>query len=167
MAYAECDREMNIETHLDNILGKERSHIIIPIFERRHYIQNGNPQIIKSLQRKYDLAQALSKYGLELRNDSEMCRRYITGEEPNIDEVIIIMRQMNFLYTQTNYKNMVSTAYENAKSYMYDMYGYIDDEEEYREILNSHVDKEDIKEKALKGISPAKREQYKALSNLV
>ena len=61
--------------------------------------------------RKNDLIYRLNEVGLYLRDDSEICRKYIENGQMHIDEVVNIMEEMNFYYTYTDY----SIFYENHR----------------------------------------------------
>lgn len=65
--------------------------------------------------RKNNLIQAFKEYGLEYRSDSILCENYIErGEEAGktLEDIIIIMREMKFLYENTKYAhNLRNTKY--------------------------------------------------------
>lgn len=96
--------------------------------------------------RRLKLTTELEKHGLILRSDSELCDQYIEGSIDDIENVVYIMQQMNFLFKYTNYssiiKNKLNIAYERAKANIYDNYGYIEDPEEYEELLHEYIDRD-------------------------
>lgn len=64
-------------------------------------------EIINTIQsknmRKEELIKRLREHNLELRDDSEICKKYIEYAEMQIDKVVNIMLEMDFYYTHTNY----------------------------------------------------------------
>lgn len=120
------------------------------------YMDKENKQILCKQERTIELTNALEAVGLTLRDDSSMCKQYICGEEDDLDMVVNMMREMDFFYTHTNYEMIMTLklndAYEEAKDYIYHDYGYIDDYEEYLEVLHSNVDKHYISKSIKKRI---------------
>jgi hypothetical protein len=79
--------------------------------------------------RKQKLLNAFKEFNLEYRSDSVLCNNYIEkGDEggKTLDEIIIIMREMKFLYEKTNYRNNIKkTKYRKS----------INDEEIIRDLV--------------------------------
>jgi hypothetical protein len=103
-------------------------------------------------KKEQELTNALAEHNLTLRDDSRLCKEWIDGVcEHNLETVVKIMRQMDWLYTFTTYEKIyakyMDTAYENAKSFIRDAYGWLP-YDEYQEELEDHVDKYIISEKA-------------------
>ena len=101
--------------------------------------------------RKSDLENALKLKNLSLRSDSKLCNDYINGIDTHtIQELVVIMEEMQFLHNHTSYPNSISyelnQAYNNAKYMIRDLYGYINNEEEYQEMLEGYVNKNRITE---------------------
>jgi len=60
--------------------------------------------------REKDLKENLEKVGLELRKDSELCRKYIENDdscEHTLSEIVNIMHEMEFYCKKTPYKVML------------------------------------------------------------
>ncbi len=102
------------------------------------YLQNRN-WVVQYVERKQELVEMLASYGLELRDDSSLCKQYMKGQENDLAFVITTMRQMDFLMKNTNYQEVMSEildqAYERAREDIRMIYGHISDPDEYREIL--------------------------------
>lgn len=119
------------------------------------YIRSGDI-IIQNEKAKADRKSALiaklSEYNLVLRNDSRVCNRFIESNIGDINEVVRIMREMNWFYTKTNYprvyKYYLDESYSRAKEIIRDSYGIIRDPDEYEEILYEYVDRDRISRKA-------------------
>lgn len=69
--------------------------------------------------RRTDLTAALAAYGLELQADSRMCASYIyTGagiHGESMDAVVEIMRELQFLLTETSYEVLLDTIKEEYR----------------------------------------------------
>ena len=59
--------------------------------------------------RRNELQEALKKYGLQIRDDSKLCHGYIDGslKDWSLNDVVDMCRQMNWLFTHTNYEKRV------------------------------------------------------------
>lgn len=72
-------------------------------------------------ERRAELKRALAVYGLELRTDSSQCEQYIhSGRGVNgetLDDVVKVMRQMNFYYNETSYKRLFDKNKNNYRQY--------------------------------------------------
>ena len=55
-------------------------------------------------RRRSRLIDSLERIGLELRDDSKLCRTYITTGIPPVDEVVSTMEEMRWYYSQTQYQ---------------------------------------------------------------
>ena len=98
-------------------------------FNQEHYaksISNDLDTLIEYINRKEDvdnqidlrtkeLSEKLMLRGLELRSDTVICSNYIRGSvEYTCDEVVDIMEQMNWFFTETNYPTY-SKQYDNEQ----------------------------------------------------
>lgn len=72
---------------------------------RKRKIELASKRLSKSSVRRNELEAALNKHGLHIRPDSKLCHGYINGtlKDWSLDEVVDMCRQMNWLYTHTNY----------------------------------------------------------------
>ena len=144
--------ELQVENHyfMDYVINKDRCIRLIHEARER--------QIRYDSRRKL-LAGMLAEYDLEIRSDSVLCREFIHGIRNDLIYIVTTMREMDFLYMKTKYqsilKEILNREYEQAKRSIRDSYGYISDPEEYWDILNEMVDKNEISEKA-------KQKAYKA-----
>lgn len=74
-------------------------------------------QIVGKRDRKNNLIIELKKNGLKLRNDSEICQKYIDNNEYDLDYVVNTMVEMNFYYSYTNYSNIFQEEKREADRY--------------------------------------------------
>lgn len=123
------------------------------------YIESGDI-VIQNERSKGDrrsaLVAKLGEYNLTLRCDSRVCDNFINnntgGNIGDINEVVRIMREMDWFYTKTNYprvyKYYLDDEYREAKKIIRDSYGIIRDPDEYEEILDEYVDRDRISRKA-------------------
>lgn len=100
--------------------------------------------------RKNILIDALKAVGLSLRSDSSLCQQYIENGTGYVDDIVVTMRQMHFLYNKTNYPELMKNSIERYKQYISDI-GWIE-HEEYRELIQMHIRdvQDDIKKQAVK-----------------
>lgn len=72
-------------------------------------------------KRREALSSALAAHGLELRADSQQCEKFIkTGHGINGEsmlEVVEIMREMDFLYRETDYADIVDALKDEERHY--------------------------------------------------
>jgi hypothetical protein len=100
---------------------------------RAQKIKETNIHHIK-MARKRNLEKELLKNGIKMRNDSKLCESYIQdGDESgnNIEEIVRIMVEMEFLYKRTQYGNILQ------KNKLNDTVGSFrteEQEEEFRKI---------------------------------
>lgn len=101
-------------------------------------------------KRRGDLKGALGRCGLIIRGDSRLCAQYIESGEPGLEQVVLTMRQMNFLYKKTRYASMLSKSIEQCKQEIREIYGWLSPEE-FGEYIRDHVEDVQslIKKKAL------------------
>lgn len=72
--------------------------------------------------------------GLELRVDSQICKDYINGSRKySLDKIVSIMKEMEFLYTHTNYSQILKeTRYKYiGEQRAYGWYEHSEQDEEY------------------------------------
>jgi len=67
------------------------------------------------IERKQQLEEALANIGLEFRDDSELCKKYISGEETRLNFVVDTMNEMEFYFTKTMYRNIYKREKYEAK----------------------------------------------------
>lgn len=94
-------------------------------------------------KRRRDLTVALRGYGLQLRSDSRLCQDYVQCGEANfmhldLDGVVAVVRQMNFLYTKTNYESRMSKAVSEIKNDIREWHGWLP-REEYEDTMQYEV----------------------------
>lgn len=151
-AVEKVDRKLNIVATIKTVVGDLP---ITPNLEDQDlYVNTGELHYLQRCMRRYNLEQALKAYNVPLRNDSEMCKKYIKGEVNDLAEIVKIMRQMAFLHNHTRYaaiyKHRMNDAYREAKDFIRDVYGYIADEEEYMDILDELLNKPEVSKAAQK-----------------
>lgn len=69
-------------------------------------------------KRRQELTNELKKYGLHIREDSKLCQGYIDGSLDKgwtLNKVVSMCREMNWLYTKTNYKKLLDKALKKAQ----------------------------------------------------
>ena len=82
------------------------------------------------LTRKKKLIEELSKKKLKLRSDSYLCEKYINGsKEVSLEYIVDTMYEMNFLFSYTNYINILSNNINEIKDE--GMFYNIEEEKEY------------------------------------
>ena len=75
-----------------------------------------NKNAKEALQRN-KLIQALQIAGLELRNDSVLCKKYIDGKSDyDLDESVLRMCEMKYLYEYCHMNECRNIAYEHYRS---------------------------------------------------
>jgi hypothetical protein len=62
---------------------------------------------------------ALRECGCELRADSKLCTRFIDYGQGTIPEIVVTMREMEFYYMHTNYKNILDELWRDARAAQY------------------------------------------------
>jgi hypothetical protein len=121
--------------------------------KRDRFLQNTDEHM-KRKKCEEELVIALSAVGLKLRPDSEICKRYINGEDKSLtqDHVVKVMESMHFLYQHTQYGRIVKyaldEAYSDAKQRIHSKYGYVSDYDEYQQLLKAYVNRKEISEKS-------------------
>lgn len=88
--------------------------------------------IINKEFRLNDLITKLKSRGLELRDDSVLCSKYLDGSnEYTSDEIVDIMEQMNWFFSYTNYSSYCKIYDENNKKNKYNNYYEYDNRPRY------------------------------------
>ena len=59
------------------------------------------------MKRKKEIVAELGKVGLLLRSDSRMCAEYIDGSRDDLQEIVKVMIEMNFLHKYTDYADIM------------------------------------------------------------
>jgi len=68
---------------------------------------------LKKITRRNKLISALAEYKLDLRSDSQLCKKYIDGSnEYNIQNIVQRMCEMKYLYDYCNMNECCDEAYE-------------------------------------------------------
>ena len=79
------------------------------------------------LTRERALNQRLAQFNLQIRSDSELCRRYIQSGKGHLDNIVNMTVVMNFLFNKTKYKQLLDNDYKSWDQRCYGRY-YLDDE---------------------------------------
>lgn len=61
----------------------------------------------KQLAREEELRDELNKYGIKLRSDSILCRKYVEGSKLKLVDVVTEMVLMDFVYKHCNYADKI------------------------------------------------------------
>lgn len=69
--------------------------------------------------REVHLKLALQSVGLRCRSDSAVCEQYVTGARDDLQEVVEIMREMNWFFNETDYGNIRSGMGKRRRSHYY------------------------------------------------
>lgn len=106
-----CEKHNTDIANLENVISRlniEKQERI----ERRtaNGIERRN---IATNKRKAKLIKSLNNYGLELRSDSELCKKYIAGDIKELDDVVHRMCQMKYLYEYCHMDECKNIAYKN------------------------------------------------------
>jgi hypothetical protein len=103
---------------------------------------NKNKRILnktdKINRRRELLIEKLKEHNLTLRNDSVVCDDYINGLRDDIDEVVMIMVEMNYYMTKTNYKTIMNDLISDLKKDIKNNYGYLHPNE-YNKIIKDEI----------------------------
>lgn len=90
-------------------------------------------------QRKEELVNGLKEFGMVIRSDSELCKKYIDGEldddtEWTVPKIVRRMCEMRYLYGYCHMQECKNKVYREKKEYGYDrdimMYQISDEAEE-------------------------------------
>lgn len=115
--------------------------------ERRREISRKRQRTIQSKKdaRENELRRRLQEYNLPLRADSRLCDEYIEKGAHDIDEVVDMMREMDFFFRFTNYRDIYRELRRQENDYDRDelsSYAKEDALAEYR--LNHRVDEDHV-----------------------
>jgi hypothetical protein len=89
-------------------------------------INDNNERIqFEKLKRKNELIKLLNTYGLQLRNDSSLCKNYIEYNSNNIFDVVYRMCEMKYLFNYQNMENEIDKAHNEQLELI--NYGYYPD----------------------------------------
>ena len=84
-------------------------------------------------QRKEELVNALKAYGMVLRSDSELCKKYIDGDLNDTDwtvsDIVRRMCEMRYLYTYCHFQECKNQVYNEFRYDKYMMYQISDEAE--------------------------------------
>ena len=107
---------------LVNILNENRINPNINNRDFDNYLDGREPvqNIAGKIIRERELKNMLQQKGLQLRSDSKLCDDYIEGcSDLSVHEIVETMETMNFLYTKTNYRNIMNNVIENQRNNYY------------------------------------------------
>lgn len=80
-------------------------------------------------KRRTVLVERLKEHGLSLRSDSKLCDQYLEMERNDLDYIVETMREMNFLFNNTNYSNIMTNLVDDLKKDIRNSYGWLPYEE--------------------------------------
>ena len=175
-----------IENSANETLGDiERSNIfdIIKILVKEYVLP-----IIAQIMRRSELEEKMKSKGLAIRSDSKMCRWYCDGgielvkrnchetaNIENIDDIVDVMDEMNFLFSHTNYSNIVRNTrggcryrhrYNRYRD-EYNGYGNSDSDSNPDDYRSSIYDKQKAQKiQALRDLSKTKSDLSKLPKNI-
>jgi len=73
-------------------------------------------KIIDNKERTKLLKTALKIYNLNIRSDSKLCSNYLNGDNQyTANEIALIMKQMEWFFNNTNYKQILSNLFNNSR----------------------------------------------------
>ncbi|KAI8144179.1 hypothetical protein BJV82DRAFT_578222 [Fennellomyces sp. T-0311] len=79
-------------------------------------------------ERRREIVRGLGEYGLQLRSDSRLCAAYIQDGVGDIDDIVTVMREMDWYFRETDYQTFryVEDDYHDYYDYYhrYDHHGY-------------------------------------------
>jgi hypothetical protein len=105
----------------------------------------GIQERLASDHRREELQKALAIHSLKLRNDSNVCAKYIQDGVGDLESIVKLMRQMDYFYKQSNYpkiyRRLLSEAYHTAKTDIYNEYGWIENLYYFEELLEERIDR--------------------------
>jgi hypothetical protein len=76
-----------------------------------------------AFDRYFELKEALESKGLEIRNDSKLCRSYIDEDDGDIEYIVKVMYEMDFFFKKTKYEDIVSKIRERDNHHDKSRYG--------------------------------------------
>lgn len=89
--------------------------------------------------RRLDLEIALAEVNLVIRKDSRFCAQFINTGTPGLEEIVVTMRQMDFLHTKTRYATLLSKSIKKFKSTIREEYGWLDTND-YDDVVRYHIE---------------------------
>jgi hypothetical protein len=126
---------------LSEYYSESEIHNICVIYVKGHEETNIHALIqiyIDTQKRKRErtilLTEKLKQYGLEFRKDSKICKNYIDAERDDLNDVVLIMRQMDWLYKHTQYQGYMTRAVRRWQEEVRYLYGYLQ-QSEYEALL--------------------------------
>jgi len=95
--------------------------------EREKYVnstmtlENFRNGLIEQKNRRTELVKKLEEKGLQLRDDSKLCKQYIKRGEGNLQHIVDVMEEMDWFYKNTKYSKFYKEAkdreYQDWRSY--------------------------------------------------
>lgn len=122
-----------IESIIADIIEKKRRRDEISHYrdftnvEREKYVnstmtlENFRNRLIERKNRKTELVKKLEEKGLQLRDDSKLCKQYIKHGEGDLQYIVDVMEEMDWFYKNTKYAKFYKEAknreYQDWRSY--------------------------------------------------
>lgn len=93
-------------------------------------------------KRQFELQAALESVGLVLRSDAKICWAFINGtgygHDKNVEEIVDIMKEMDYLHKHTTYRKVLRELIEDRKDEIRFTYGWMP-EDEFRELIDAAI----------------------------
>ena len=98
--------------------AREYAHTHAYGYTRAHaYLETGELRHLRADLRQSRLRWALQEHGLTLRTDSDVCAQYVDGRRTDLEEVVRVMREMDFFFSETAYRTFVAETYRSLRPY--------------------------------------------------
>jgi hypothetical protein len=159
-----------IASIIENLIEKKRRREEIlnyPDFtneEREKYVNstitldNFRNKLIEQKNRKAELVKKLEDKGLQLRDDSKLCKQYIKHGEGNLQYIVDVMEEMDWFYKNTKYAKFYKEAkdreYEDWRSYRSWGESFEYDSTEISEIAKKNAISDYLRRSMLTPLSP-------------
>lgn len=89
-------------------------------------------------ERRIKLQNELQAVGLELRADSRLCAEYIEGTLDDMEYIIEVMKEMDYLHKHTKYRYILNDLIEDWKDDLRESLGWLP-QEEYQEYFDEEL----------------------------
>jgi hypothetical protein len=133
-------------------------------------LENFRNQLIEQKNRKTELIEKLAEKGLQLRDDSKLCKSYIKRGEGDLQHIVNVMEEMDWFYKNTKYAKFYKEAkdreYENWRSYRGWGESFEYDPTEISEIAKKMAISDYLGGSALPPLPPHALKSNKELTNL-
>ena len=171
-----------ITSIIATLIEKKRRRDEISIYqdftneEREKYVnstmtlENFRNKLIEQKNRKTELIEKLAEKGLQLRDDSKLCKSYIKRGEGDLQYIVDVMEEMDWFYKNTKYAKFYKEAkdreYENWRSYRGWGESFEYDTTEISEIAKKMAISDYLGGSALPPLPPHALKSNKELTNL-